>query len=188
MQTTLNVAVALEFNPAYVKLRFGPDLLVAALDSVGVAGWNALLGRLRQANVIFSTISMDDVPPMMADMDCTGADLSRRILDGIDLRYVTMDGANLAGCSLRGALFWWVLGANFQHADLRDAQFEGSDLTGADFTGARTCGMGFDEVTYFQEAPPIGLPAALLARCEALPPDHVSRRVERKLRDDDETK
>ena len=187
-QAPIAVAAALEFNPAYVKLRFGPDLLLAALNSVGVAGWNDLLKRLRQANIVFSTIGMDDVPPMMADMDCTGADLSRRTLDGIDLRYVTLDGANLSGCSLRGARFWWVRQANFQNADLRDATFVGSDLSGTDFTGANTCGVGFDEVTYFDESPPIGLPVALLAWCEALPWDHTSRRVERRLKDDDETK
>lgn len=180
------VEAALEFNPAYVQLKFGPDLLVAALDTVGVAGWNDLLERLREANIVFSTIALDAVPPVMADLKFMGVDLRGRELDGIDLRYVTLDGANLAGCSLRGAAFWWIRQANFQNADLRDARFEGSDLTGTDFTGARTCGMRFDEVTYFDESPPIGMPSTQLTQCEALPWDHASRRVGRKLRNDDE--
>lgn len=185
----VNVAASLDYcaGAAYVQLRLESDVLIAILDSFGVAGWNDFLARLSDANIAFSTIALDAVPPVMADIKFTGIDLRGRDLDGISLRYCLLDGATFAGCSLRGAVFWRVEGANFMHADLRDARFEGSDLTGTDFTGANTSGIVLDEVTYFEEAPPVGLPAPLLALCEALPWDHVSRRVERKLKESDET-
>ncbi len=185
-QAALNVAVSLEFNPAYVHLGFGPDLLLVALNRVGVAGWNDLMHRLSEDNIVFSTFSLDAIPPVMANLDFQGMTLRGRNLDGINLRYVNLDGANLSGCSLRGAVFWWVRQVDFRHTDLRDAHFESSDITGVDFTGARTCGVAFDDVHYEEECPPAGLPAVQLAQCEVMPWDHIHRRVTRRMKEDDE--
>jgi hypothetical protein len=180
-QAALNVAAALEFNPAYVKLRFGPDLLVAALDAVGVAGWNNLLRRLRQANVVFSTIGMEDVPPVIADLNFSGINLGERNLDGIDLRYITLDGADLSKCSLRGARFWCVRHVSFRCSDLSGARFEAPGLSGADFTGAELHDATIEDADYCAEDPPIGMPPQMLAICRSISKDHPVRRVEAML-------
>lgn len=55
--------------------------------------------------------------------------LERQRLDGLDLRCLTLGGANLRHSNLRST--------NLRYADLRGANLRGADLTGADLTGAK---------------------------------------------------
>lgn len=165
----LEVTATLEPFPTYVSMRFGPSMLLAALASVGVGGWNGLNWRLQRENIVFSTFGMDYIPPLMAHFDFRGIDLQGRRLDAIDLSCCLLDGANLAGCSLRAARFWWVGHASFRGSSLNTAHFEACNLTGCDFRDADLTGATFDDLMmYLEEDPPLGLPPEVMMCCKAV--------------------
>lgn len=74
----------------------------------------------------------------------------RAKLDGAMLRDLVLDGVDLSGSSLRGAIFneSWLVGANLSGCDLTGANFYGADLRGADLSGSRLDGCYWNEVTW----------------------------------------
>ena len=105
---------------------------------------------------------------------CTGCDLRRADLSGHDLSGITMVGANLQDANANRTRFdnARLIGVDFAHANLRDANFRGAavcwynrsvengvarsretecldvtgaDVRGADFTSARICDSVYDE-------------------------------------------
>lgn len=143
------------------------------VDAVGVKGFNALQDDLdRVASPTWS--STEPSPPLIVLWSLEGADLRRRILDGIDLGACWMASVDLREASLVGAKIGASPFADFRKGNLRDASV--CEITGCRFDGAVLDGLRTAEASYDPSCPPTGL-GEILARCQAepdLPTDPIS--------------
>ena len=147
-----------------LHLEFGGDFLKAVLDQFGVEAWNGWLNAL-VARVPPWWEEGEDQPPACPWFDADGIDLSGWDIRGLDLGLVTCERARFDGARAAGALLGDVRHASFRGVDLRDATFIG-DVTGAVFAAALLDGASFADAEYDANAPPLGLPDALLRQCD----------------------
>ncbi len=135
-----------------VSIYLGRDILQEILSHHGVQGWNKWIRSLRMKNI------MHEKSPISIHLDYSGANLTNRELDGIDLQGVNINHGIFSHSSLYGACFSHVTFGNFMGTDLRKAHFENCDLTGTHFTEAMIDEVKWDGAFYNSEYPPIGLP------------------------------
>jgi serine/threonine protein kinase len=78
-----------------------------------------------------------------ANVDLSGADLSRTSLKGITISGANLDGADFTSCDLRGATIkdTSVIGANFDYANMDHARFNKVNAKTSSFDGATMSGV-----------------------------------------------
>lgn len=151
-----------------IEIRHDVEFLEEMLESGGVAGWNAWV-RSISSSLTWNPLSPgwlegEAEPPIQVDLNFSGADLSNRRLDGIDLSFAWLEGAVFDGSSLRGARLVSVPHAMFRSADLTSADMQWAEITAADFSQAKIDGLDLDRAMFHDGKPPAGLPAKIVER------------------------
>lgn len=113
-------------NPVQQKIRFGATRKEAERLSYDVHQRELLVKNVSKWNKMRKT--NPDAPVLLA-----GAKLSRKVLDGANLRNADLEAALLKRADLADAD---LRGANLRDANLREADMESADLGGADLRGA----------------------------------------------------
>jgi hypothetical protein len=139
------------------------NVLLKILEQGSAQAWNVWVSSLFDRHEVCCVWGHSRPPsPVCVTFDFTNADLSKRDLNDLDLRFAWCFGVNFEGASLQRAELGFVPYANFRQANLSGCSFTGSDLTGADFRGAKLEGVKFEYSFFWRERPPIGLPQCLL--------------------------
>ncbi len=142
------------------------------LQHFDVRLWNAFMADLSRHQLIPTVWSPGEVPaPVGIMLNFRGLQRAHYRLNGIDLSLCGLEGANFEGACLQGAKLGCCPNATFKDARLQEADFSDCDVSGCCFIGAELQGADFTRVTYDPANPPIGLPAELLAKLKAEPPD-----------------
>ena len=148
-----------------VIVTFDCDLM----EHFDVRSWNEFMRKLVQRGMTPIAWSKGKKPtPLGVSFDFRGWRCECRRMEGIDLTFCDLGEADFTGTNLQGAKIGPCPEACFRDAWLELACFRG-DMSGADFTGAGLSEADFQHACYFAGKPPIGLPAEVLATCEAVP-------------------
>lgn len=150
------------------------DFRADILQHFDVPAWNDYMAKLTSINLVPGDWAAGSRPPPLVMMlDFSGLRRAHYHLDGIDLRFCWLEGADFSGASLRDARMGCCRNARFVHSRLHRADFRDVEISGADFSGAYGLDAArFEGSVYWRGNPPAGLPDAVMAVCkpDAEPP------------------
>ena len=142
------------------KIKPKSELLGADLSSLDLEFSNLAGANLKQANLIFSSLSYSELSgALFCEADLYRTDLSNSkcnwanfdqceanesVFENADLSNASFEGAELSGSNFSGVC---LEAANLRGANLENAVFANANLNFADLTGANLSGAVFNQAT-----------------------------------------